>query len=231
MIIGAILSILFILFHLDIPFYVTFFNWFIESCNAYIKWLATHEFWVLKHIYISPLTAILIFVILLAIRPLILERKKGMMAVILFGLIGIQTNRYMDINRIKNENEVIVFHQYKGTLIGIRNGQKLAVIHSAEFNQTKAKDYIIRPYLIRNRIKDEVYIPIDSIAKTDWFYKSRRVIYTSKFNLFIGENLTQIPSKIDYILVRNSSFKPNNLENLSQIKRVIADGSNYPLYH
>ena len=62
------------------------------------------------------------------------------------------------------------------------------------------------------------------------FIKRKHLLIVNNEIIFIGEHLAGIPKNLDYLLIRNSSFHPADLSNLNQIKRVIADGSNYPNY-
>ena len=230
MIIGAMIALFMQSAKVSFSPFVRTYNLFIEGCNSYIKWLATHDSWVLKQVYISPFTALLIVIILIALRPLIEGRRKTFIIVILGCFLGIQLNRYLDITRIRNSNEIIIFHQYKGSIVGVREGQNLTVFHDENYENSTADAYIIRPYTNRQRIKNINYYTFDTILKSYGFYKSKNAIFTSKFNVFIGENLSEFPKNMDYLLIRNSSFQPKKEVHLSQIKRVIADGSNYPRY-
>jgi len=144
--------------------------------------------------------------------------------------LGLTINRFIDINQIRNSKEIIVFNQFKASLIGIRNGQELTIIHSENLDSTQTKNFTIRPYEINHRIKNTTYIPFDSSYISDEIYKSKSVIIVAEQRFFIGEHLDHIPRNIDYILVRNSSFKPIKLDRIFQIKRVIADASNYPSF-
>lgn len=230
MIIGAIIAILLSILNLEFPLYTNLFNWFINLCNTYIKWLSNFDGLVLKQVYISTLSALLIFIILICLRPLILKHSKIALLIILGCFLGLTISRFIDLSTIRKSNEIIVFNQFKSSLIGIRNGQKLTIIHSENLDSTQTKNYSIRPFEIHNRIKNTTYISIDSTYYSDDIYKTKNILIVGNHRLFIGENLTYIPNNIDYILIRNSSFNPNDINNLSQIKRVIADASNYPHY-
>ena len=230
MIIGAIIAIFISFFQLNLSIYVRFFNLFITSCNNYIKWLSTFDVAVFKHVYISGLTACLVFIILYLIHPLILKQSKVALVGILSCLIIIQINRGIDIYNLQKSNELIIFHNYKTSLIGIRNGREAYFFSSKSLDSIKAKEYIIRPYLIRNRIKKTHYHSMDTVFSNALFIKQKHFLVINNKTFFIGENLTGIPKKLDYLLIRNSSFHPTDLSNLNQIKRVIADGSNYPNY-
>lgn len=230
MIIGAIIAIVLSIFDLNINLYIKLFNWFINICNNYIKWLSTFDELILKQVYINVFTAVLLLIIILSIKPLILKRSKLNLFIIIGCFTIISFSRFIDVNRIRKANEVIVFHQFKSSLIGIRNGQHLVVIHSENLDSTTTKNYTIRPFEIHNRILKTTYIPIDSAFQNNLIYKSKNVLIVANQRFFIGEDLMDIPSEIDYILVRNSSFKFKDQDKLLEIKRVIADGSNYPSY-
>ena len=230
MIIGAIIAIILVCLDLRIGLYIKAFNLFITGCNQYIKWLSSFDDLIVSKLYISPLIAIILIIIIYCIRPLILNKSKVALTVILVGLLCIQINLFIDVRDLQNTNEIVVFNVFKESLIGIRNGQNLTLFTSENLDSSLTKQYIIHPFETRNRIiKTRIY-NLDEALDTTILYKSKSVLQIANLRLFIGENLTIIPEKIDYILVRNSSFKPNNVETLNQIKRVITDASNYPSY-
>lgn len=230
MIVGSIIAILLLSLDINFSIFTFIFNFYIESCNSYIKWLSSFDSFVFKQIYIGSFSAILILLILYHIRPLILKYSKTSLIVILISLFGIAVNRFIDVNRIRKSREIVIFNQFKSSLIGVRNGQNLKIFSSENLDSSLTKQYTIRPFEIRNRIKETEYYAMDSATISDEFYKSKSFLIVENISIFVGQNLNQIPEKTDYILVRNSSFKPENLSNLQQIKRVIADGSNYPNY-
>ena len=230
MIIGAIIAIILSFLRFNFSIYIRVFNWFISTCNHYLNWLSTFDTVVFKQVYISGFTACLLFIILLLVHPLLIQRSKLALLGFLSCFVLIQLDRVIDINTIKTTNEFIVFHDYKTSLIGIRNGQKAYFFSSKSIDSIKAKTYTIRPYLIRNRIKESYYYPMDTILNHPLFIKRKHLLIVNNTSFFIGENLAGIPKNLDYLLIRNSSFHPADLSNLNQIKRVIADGSNYPNY-
>ncbi len=229
-IIGGIIAILFNYIPFDFSWFIIAFNWFVSISNRYIQWLATYDQFVWKNVYISTFTAVLILIILFSIRPLILEKSKRAFVVILIAFTSIQFNRWIDINRIQNSHEIVIFHQYKSSLIGLRNGQNLTIFSSEILDSNRFKNYIIRPYQLQNRIRNTSYFHLDSVVNRADYKKTKSFLITPKTTIFVGENLEEIPQNTDYLLVRNSTFQPKNFDHLGQIKRVIADGSNYPNY-
>ena len=83
---------------------------------------------------------------------------------------------------------------------------------------------------MQNRIQNTSYFHLDSVVNRADFRKTKSFLITPKTTIFVGEHLEEIPQNTDYLLVRNSTFQPENFDHLGQIKRVIADGSNYPNY-
>lgn len=230
MIVGSIIAILLLSLDVNFSLFTTIFNFYIEACNSYIKWLSNFDSFVLKQLYISSLTAILILVILHQLRPLVLKNSKTSILLILGSILLIQAYRFVDLNRIRKSKEIVVFQQFKESLIGVRNGQNLKIFSSENLDSSLTKQYTIRPFEVRNRIINTEYFHIDSAIIHPELYKSKSILRIENMSFFVGQDLNQIPEKTDYILVRNSSFKPENLDKLPQIKRVIADGSNYPSY-
>ena len=180
--------------------------------------------------YISGFIAFLILIILILLRPLIIKHSKPALVCILVCLVSIQINRTADIHRIKTSNELVVFNSNKKSLIGLRNGQMAYFFTSESVDSSKTNEYIIRPYLIKNRIKKYSILPIDTTFNTPYITKTKHVLYVNNTSFFLGENLMKIPQDLDYLIIRNSSLEPKNIFPLQQIKRVIADGSNYPNY-
>lgn len=230
MIVGAIIAILLALINFKLPLFTTLYNDYISICNSYIKWLSQFEGLIVRQINLSVVDVLLIFLALILVRNLFLKYSKKALAGIIFCFLLIQIQRFWNIYQVKSSNELIVFHSYKSSIIGLRNGQHLSIFYSDPLDSTQAKTYILEPYQIKNYIQDVQYFQLDSAYQNNRFYKSKSLLITSNQCLYIGKNLTSIPEKIDYILVRNSSFQPSGFANLSQIKRVIADGSNYPNY-
>lgn len=229
-IVGGIIAIFLSFLPFNFSWFVTAFNWFIHQSNLYIKWLASFDQLVYKTLFISTFSAVLLLGLIYCIRPLFLHHSKRIIGVMILLIFGVMSERWITLYQLKNSNEIVVFHQYKTSLIGVRNGQNLKIFSSDNLDSSRTKDYVIKPYQLKNRIKNTSYYHLDSVINHAEFYKSKSFLITPKTTLFIGENLNEIPAKTDYILTRNSSFKPTEIANLPQIKRVIADGSNYPNY-
>ena len=221
MICGGIISIILIILDINIPAYTWIFNHFISYSNQYIYWLASFKF-VAKDIYISLLTAILIGIILYALKPLFLKKSKLAFIVCLISLFLIEAERFYQVYQLNHSNELIVFNQYKNSIIGIRNQRNLAILSENPLDE-KTYNFTIKPYKIHQRIKQIEFYSYDSSFKHQQFIKHQNSIETKSFKFLLNEDSITKPF---YILIHQSKlyrFEKNN-----QLKRVIADASNYP---
>ncbi|MGV0846147.1 ComEC/Rec2 family competence protein [Empedobacter falsenii] len=221
MICGGIISILLIIFDLNIPIYTWLFNHFIYYSNQYIYWLASFKF-IAKDVYISLFTAILIGVILYMSKPLFLKKSKLALFVCLISLFLIESERYYQIYELNHSNELIVFNQYKNSIIGIRNQRSLAILSENPLDE-KTYNFTIKPYKIHDRIKNVSFYSYDSDFKHQHFIKHPNSIETKSFKLLLNEEDSTLPF---YVLIHQSKLYP--FENNNKLKRVIADASNYP---
>ncbi|TGN26791.1 MULTISPECIES: ComEC/Rec2 family competence protein [Empedobacter] len=221
MICGGIISILLIIFDLNIPIYTWIFNHFIYYSNQYIYWLASFKF-IAKDVYISLFTAILIGVILYALKPLFLKKSKLALFVCLISLFLIQAERFYQVYQLNHSNELIVFNQYKNSIIGIRNQRSLSIFSENPLDE-KTYNFTIKPYKIHERIKDVCFYSYDSNFKHQHFIKHPNTIETKSFKLLLNEEGSALPF---YVLIHQSKLYP--FENNENLKRVIADASNYP---
>ena len=221
MICGGIISILLIIFDLNIPSYTWIFNHFIYYSNQYIYWLASFKF-IAKDVYISLFTAILIGVILYVSKPLFLKKSKLALFVSLISLFLIQVERYYQVYQLNHSNELIVFNQYKNSIIGIRNQRSLSIFSENPLDE-KTYNFTIKPYKIHERIKEVELYSYDSHFKHQHFIKHPNTIETKSFKLLLNEEHSDISF---YVLIHQSNFYP--YENNEKLKRVIADASNYP---
>jgi competence protein ComEC len=223
MICGGIISILLIVLNVNIPAYTWIFNQFVYLSNQYIYWLASFHF-VAKDVYISFVTALFLGIIIYFIRPLILQKSRVALAICIFSLIIIEIDRYYQVYQLNHSNELIIFNQYKNSIIGIRNARNLTILSQHPIDE-KTYNYTIKPYKIHHRILDVSFYGFQKEFKHSQFIKHLNSIETKTFQLLLDEDKSTLPF---YVLYHNS--KKYSFENNGQLKRVITDASNYPTF-
>lgn len=216
-IIIIILSELFILPQIVIIFYEKI----IQFMNISIQWVASKESFILKNIYISSFEVIFWYLLIISCYQLILHRTTKRIMTVLLVIITFQSFTIFNDWQLNQKREFIVFHNYKNSVIGIRNSDLLD-IYSDKDEETMPMENSIRNYsenerltvkkdTLNNRIMNidnELILKIDSLG-----------LYPKNF-------------KKNSIIVLKHSPKLN-LQRLIQTlnpKIIIADGSNYNSY-
>lgn len=223
MICGGILSIVFLMFNINIPLYTWIFNQFIHWSNSYIYWLASFKF-VAEDIYISVFTAVMLVIILYFLNPLFIKKSKVALLIIVVCTCFIEIDRYSQAYQLNHSNELIVFNQYKNSIFSIRNGRKLAVFSAFSLDE-KTYNYTIKPFKVKNRIKDIQLYTYQDEFKHPSFIKHKNYIETRNFDFILDEE--NIHHQAYYQLIHQSKiYSINNTDN--QLKFIIVDASNYP---
>lgn len=224
MICGGIISIVLIIIKVEIPAYTWVFNQFISIINQYIYWLSDFNF-IAKEVYISLFTAMLIGVILYFLKPLFLKKSTTALFICLTCLLVIQMERLYHVYQLNKSNELIVFNQYKNSIIGIRNQRYLVVLSEKPLDE-KTYNFMIKPYKIHQRIKQVDFYSYHSSFRHQYFIKHPHSIENKSFKLLLNEEHSDISDLPFYVLIHQSN--PYSFEKNSQLKKVIADASNYP---
>ncbi|MCH2034884.1 MAG: competence protein ComEC family protein [Tenacibaculum sp.] len=216
-IIIIILSELFILPQIVIIFYEKI----IQFMNISIQWVASKESFIFKNIYISSFEVIFWYLLIISCYQLILHRTTKTIMTVLLVIITFQSFTIFNDWQLNQKREFIVFHNYKNSVIGIRDSDLLD-IYSDKDEETMLMENLIRNYSANERltvkkdtlnnrimnIDNELILKIDSLG-----------IYPKNFN------------KNSIIVLKHSPKL--NLQRLIQTlnpKIIIADGSNYNSY-
>lgn len=199
MIAGGLLTVFLLTLGLNFSIWTTFFNGFITSCNVYIQWLASFETFVFDAVRMNFVEGVLFIIGLFLVRFLMIQPKAKYMISFLMLVFIFQSQRLYRNHLLNTKNEIVVFQQYKNSVIGIRKGnQMLIYIQNLEdtvsFQKYSLKSYEIHQNIEKIRFKEMDKFPIN---KQD--------------------------SSV-YVLYRNNL----NADSLELNSRIILDGSSYP---
>ena len=157
---------------------------------------------------------VLIFALLLLIHQKTFKSKLFALVGFLMIIISITSFKL----RVHNSSELIIFHQYRNSIIGLRDGNTLNLYAKNSLSQ-KSYDYLLKGYITANSINETELHTIKNVYK----------IKDKSIGIIDHESIhSAIPANLD-ILVLSNSPKINLdriLENLTP-KLVIFDGSNY----
>lgn len=223
---GGAISLILLEMNLNFTIWVQVFNGFIEFCNVYIAWLSDFDVLVFETISFDAWESFLILCGIIWLKFIWNEPNFKRI------LIGLGVILFFQIHQIQMEyvtsrkKELIVFHQTRNSVIGVRNGKDLDVYIQNLSDSANINQYILQPYVLKEKIEKLALKKMNSVKKSDYF-KSENSLYFEGIHLvFLSDNLNPIPLNSDYILVQNNSDLA--LENIDPKTKIIVDGSNYP---
>lgn len=200
-------------------FLVAFYAKLIATLNAFVKFIAGQEAFIIDNIHLNSLSALsLYFVIGCGIYFMYTKNYRSIILTLL-AISTFQISLLYANSRIP-ASELIVFHKNRESIIAVKEGEKFNIV--GEHDQEVASNYLIKDYQ-RNRLLEKLE-----------FSNPRNIIVTPSKNLLIidSSGVFDIPEyQSDFVLLQ---YAPKiNLERLIHIKKpeiIIADGSNYPSY-
>ena len=152
MIIGGMFSIILVEIGIDFQLWTKFFNGFIGLCNFYIDQLSKLDFLVFDTIRFRYWEAVLIFIAILYLRIVLLKPKYRTIIYGLILMILFEGQRIYNNYQLNRKQEIIVFHQNRNSILGIRKGKEMDILLLIQrFNRIKT--YLIRPYSIQEKLE------------------------------------------------------------------------------
>src|SRR5690606_25597692 len=180
MILGGMITVTLASFNIEIPLWVSVFNWFFWFCNNYIEWLSSFKNMVVETISFNPIQVFILLLMVVGIRFLVLKFSPRnliyfMMLISIFEFIRIDKNY-----KFNQKEELIVFNQYKNSILGIRNGRNLDVLISNRDDSIKINQYLIKPYSINEGIHSVNYFDMESELNLNYIKTKNILIWNGK---------------------------------------------------
>ncbi len=228
MIVGGIISVGLVCFDFFPKSWTMLFNFFIRICNDYIEWLSGFDSLIFEKISFNIPEVILILLAVVSLRFILMKPTFRLFIIFLGLILMFEVERIHRTKKLMDKKEIIVFHQNRNSIIGIRKGRKLDVFLSDLHDSARIKKFILNPYIIHEQIgKTKLYSLEDSVHS--FYFKSRDALFWNDKKILIAEkgfdkNLTHP----DFLLIRNNATI--NLDLISDSTQIIVDGSNYPDY-
>lgn len=214
----AVLSLLQILPNLIVQIY----GLVLGGMNNFIKWIADQEAFLFKDISFSMFALFGCYILIIAGLRWLLDRKAPRLQTFLMSVLLLQCILLYEKYQTETINELVVFHKTKESLIGIKEADKLQLMHSFD-SINPSKTAFIKNYNVGSRVKKIRYI--DSIPN---------ILFYKKTNLLIVDSLgiyKDISFKADMVLLRQSpKINVDRLLQDLQPNILIANGSNYKSY-
>src|SRR5690606_6521268 len=152
MIVGGIFSVAVVVFNIDFPFWIFIFNQLIDWANGYVGWLSGFESLIFDRISLRPLDVFLLVSGFVLLRFIFLEFKFRFIVSFLIFIFAFESHRILLNRKLFQKREIIVFHQSRNSVIGIRQGNSMNVLMKNFSDSQKVHNYLIRPYSIKEGV-------------------------------------------------------------------------------
>lgn len=223
---GIILScgfIVIIMALLNIPYnlLVLVFETLITWMNKFFNWVSLQEAFIFKDISFTFVMVISAYILIISAVKFYSNANYKKLVLVLCSILVLQAiYLYNDFSNNQN-NEFVVFHKSRHSLIGEKQGDFLKLSHDLD-SAKRQNDYIIKNYAVGNFIET---INEDSLVNVYRFNEKTMLVIDS---IGVYKNLSFQP---DYIILRKSpKINLHRLINSIKVKAIIADGSNYTSY-
>lgn len=194
-----------------------FLEWSIYWLNTIIRWVASFEDFILKDISFSWELMIACYLLLISSILWFKQPHYKKLVIALAAIVLVQLTLFHDNYVSQKEQEFIVFHQKKRTLLTERNGRKLTVYT----NEKTTAIPVLKSYVVANscRIKGK-----KSLSNL-YYFKNTKMLLLDSLGIYTTNE------KPDILLITHSPKV--NLERLFthwKPKQVVVDGSNFKSY-
>ncbi len=200
---------------------VTAYGKCIDTMNSIVQWVSHQEAFLITKISFSREILIISYILLICI--VLLCKKYAIKKLILVGVSTIVLLLIMNFEKyyhIKNE-EFVVFHSHRNTIIGILQQRSFKTYSSSNFSEMN-KNYILQNYITN---KNSNIISSQKL-KNVYTYKKKVILIIDSTGIYNIERLQP-----DIIILSNSP-KVHLERIIKKLKptKVIADASNYTSY-
>jgi len=201
-------------------FVASTFGYIIGLMNSFVGWVSGQEGFLLKDIPFNLLCVLASYLLIIFGFSFIIKKrhvylKLGLLCIIIFQCVLLYTNYN------KPQNEFVVFHKSRFSLIGNTMNNKIMVADDFD-SITTSENNIIKDYTIGNQITNIQNDSLESIYKLN----KKTLLVIDSLGVYNVKSFTP-----DYVLLRQSpKINLNRLIDSIKPKYIIADGSNYKSY-
>jgi len=196
------------------------YTYLLDSLVSLISWIASKDAYFFDDLAISKTQLLLFYVLLISIFLYFQKMGYIRFVIVLTVLICLQGNLILEKKQLNNQ-ELILFHKSKNTIIGYKNGTKLAL--STNLDSLKiTKEKVLKAYKIKNKIEE---ITSDSVQDIFQF-NSKLIVVVDSLGVYPTSE-----KEVDLVILRGSPriHLERLLDSLNP-KIIVADGSNYTSY-
>ena len=195
---------------------VKIYDFLIFSMNYVIEKISSYKTMIISDVYFDKMMLFISFFFIGSLLFYLYLRKIKYLYLMLISVIFFQIYLIFDKYKEQKISQIIVFNQYKQTLLVKQDNGKITFYHS---DSLKLPNSYIKNFCHNKSIKNVDYQCLNNILSV----KGKNILIIDKV-IYIDDSI-----KADYVLLCNSP--KINLEKFIEkksIKVLVADGSNFP---
>ena len=201
-------------------FLVDIYGGIISILNRLVAFIARQEAFLFSDISFSFIKMFFSYLVIIACFQFFLKRNAKRCLFFLSSVVVFQSVFFYEKYHIEKNNEFIVFHKSRNSIVGIRTGSFLEVYNDMDSLVTKQN--LLKNYKVGENIQYQNYQKLPNILQLN----KKIVLFIDTAGVY---NLTDLCQPI--VLLRQSpKINLERLINRLQPTIIIADGSNYKSY-
>lgn len=196
------------------------YTYILNKLLAFIQWVARQDRFYFDDLSLSVPQVLSLYFGIIAIVTTFNSFKMKSLILVLFSILIIQTTFIFEKIKTQN-NELVVFHKSRNTIIGIKEANRLTIFSNLNDADIDA-ERMIKNYKTYTQIN---IIEIQPLPNTFQFEQKTIVIIDSLMLYPVSK------TGVDVLLLRNSPrLHPERLLDSLNPKKIVTDGSNFTTY-
>lgn len=199
---------------------VDIYGGIISILNRLVAFIARQEAFLFSDISFSFIKMFFSYLVIIACFQFFLKRNAKRCLFFLSSVVVFQSVFFYEKYHIEKNNEFIVFHKSRNSIVGIRTGSFLEVYNDMDSLVTKQN--LLKNYKVGENIQYQNYQKLPNILQLN----KQIVLFIDTAGVY---NLTDLQQPI-LVLRQSPKINLERLINRLQPTIIIADGSNYKSY-
>jgi len=194
----------------------------LHTMNIFIEWIASQEQFLFKNISFSLYALLASYLVIVMGYHLWEKRKIAQLVSFLMAIVLLQVVFIHEKYQVENSSELVIFHKTKESIIGVKDGGTLQILHSLDTLKIQ-KTKFINNYLVGSKITD---LALTNKLPNLIQFQDKKILLVDSLGIYTTNSF-----KPDIVLLSQSpKININRLLQLHRPETVIADGSNYKSY-
>lgn len=196
------------------------YTYILNKLLAFIQWVAGQDKFYFDEISLSVPQVLSLYLGIIAVIVMFQSFSIKRAVPVLFSILLIQTTFIFEKIKTQN-NELVIFHKSRNTIIGIKEANHLTVFSNLN-DSLIAAERMLKNYKTKAHIHSTVLKPLPNAFQ----FEEKTIVIIDSLMLYPSSK-----KGVDVLLLRNSPrLHPERLLDSLNPRMIVADGSNYTSY-